>query len=497
MDIRKAASELLSCLGPGKMSPSAYDTAWVARLGEIAPDLSNRAIEWLSNNQLPDGSWGAPAPLYYHDRVISTLAAMIVLTRRGRRAHDRIQIEKGLKALDNITSTATQKLMSDPNGATIGFEMIVPTMISEAEELGIIRQQGERILGRLSLLRKIKMDKMQGRKVNRYVTMAFSAEMAGLDRQGMLDVDQLQEENGSVGHSPSATAYFAAYVRPEDRRSLAYLREVIATDGSVPDLFPFEIYERAWVLWNLALIGDSAIHSLPDFQKHLDFLESAWHPEKGVSLSTGFSVPDGDNTSIVFELLRKMGRNVDEKGLLSFAGGDHFRCYDLEANASVSVNIHALAALRQLAYPPDHPIVIKAMLFLEQNQVKEGYWFDKWHISPYYTTAHAILALAGSNNPSIQTAISWIIKTQSPDGSWGFYSPTAEETAYCLQALCICRKRGYKINKETIAKGRTYLLRNMPTETTYPLFWIGKGLYASEFIVRSEILSALALSEAE
>jgi hypothetical protein len=450
-------------------------------------------MQWLGNNQLPDGSWGAPTPLYYHDRVISTLATMIALTRRGRRAYDRVQIEKGLQALDNITSNATQKLMADPNGATIGFEMIVPTLISEAEELGIIRQQGERILGRLSLLRKNKIDKMQGRKINRYVTMAFSAEMAGLDRQDMLDIDQLQEENGSVGHSPSATAYFATYVHPEDKRALAYLQSVIAPDGSAPNLFPFEIYERAWVLWNLAIINDSTINSMPEFQKQLDFLESAWHPEKGVSLSSGFSVPDGDNTSVTFELLTKFGRHVDKRGLLSFNDKDYFRCYELEANASISVNIHALAALRQLEYSFDHPTVAKILQFLAKNQTKEGYWFDKWHISPYYTTVHAILAYGDSMNAEIQAAIDWVVKTQNLDGSWGFYMPTAEETAYCIQALCVCQKRGYITSKSSIAKGRDYLVKNM--QPPYPLFWIGKGLYASEFIVRAEILSALALAE--
>jgi len=92
--------ELLKQLGPGKMSATAYDTAWVARLGGIDADLSNRALEWLNENQLPDGSWGAPAPYYYHDRVISTLAAMIALTHRGRRARDRQQIDKGLLALE-------------------------------------------------------------------------------------------------------------------------------------------------------------------------------------------------------------------------------------------------------------------------------------------------------------------------------------------------------------------------------------------------------------
>ena len=109
--------QLLSEMGTSRMSPSAYDVAWLARLNDVAPDISNPALSWLAENQLEDGSWGSRAPFYYHDRVISTLSAMIALARRGRRAHDKTQIEKGLTALENITANATKGLMADPNGA--------------------------------------------------------------------------------------------------------------------------------------------------------------------------------------------------------------------------------------------------------------------------------------------------------------------------------------------------------------------------------------------
>ena len=75
--------ELLNIIGPGRMPSIAYDTAWAARLGEIAPDISSAALEWICANQLPDGAWGAAEPFYYHDRVISTLAAMIALSERA------------------------------------------------------------------------------------------------------------------------------------------------------------------------------------------------------------------------------------------------------------------------------------------------------------------------------------------------------------------------------------------------------------------------------
>ncbi|MDO9131344.1 MAG: hypothetical protein Q7U34_15920, partial [Anaerolineales bacterium] len=184
--------QLLKDIGPGRMSSTAYDTAWVARLGEIDQELSSQAMNWICENQLPDGSWGASEPFYYHDRVISTLAAMIALTYRGKRIQDHKQIERGLLALERIVAGANQGLQDDPNGATVGFEMIAPTLVAEAEKLGLIRVKGEHILGQLSHQRKTKLALLSGKKINRTITAAFSSEMAGLDGNHMLDVRRLQ-----------------------------------------------------------------------------------------------------------------------------------------------------------------------------------------------------------------------------------------------------------------------------------------------------------------
>src|ERR1041384_1262381 len=81
--------QLLREIGPGKMMETAYDTAWVARLGEQDELLSQKALRWIAEHQLSDGSWGVNTPSYYHDRVVSTLAAMIALAKYGRRASDR------------------------------------------------------------------------------------------------------------------------------------------------------------------------------------------------------------------------------------------------------------------------------------------------------------------------------------------------------------------------------------------------------------------------
>lgn len=489
----KHIHQLLQEVGPGKMSNLAYDTAWVARLGELDAKLSNQALNWLCENQLPDGSWGTEQPFYYHDRVISTLAAMIALTHRGRRAEDSARIKKGLLALEKITEGATQGLQTDPNGATVGFEMIVPTLVEEAEKLGIIKQQGNRILGRISQQRKAKLELLRGKKINRHITAAFSAEMAGKDGQGLLDLENLQESNGSIGHSPSATAYYLNFISPDNKSALNYLNKYTDSSGGISDLIPFDVFETSWTLWNFSLIDNWDESSKVLFQPLIDFLKRGWRSDKGIGLSMGYSIPDGDDTSIVFEVLSRFGESPDISAVLSFEESDHFRTYHYEANSSNSVNIHALGALRYANLGFDSKPVQKILNYLYKSRVMDCYWFDKWNLSPYYTTAHAIVACAGFANKLIESSIEWIVNTQKKEGGWGYQFPTAEETAYCLQALLIWQKHGGKLPKK-ITKNAVEWLKDY-FSPPYPPLWIGKGLYTPEIVVRSSILSAILLSE--
>jgi halimadienyl-diphosphate synthase len=485
--------KLLREIGPGRMSSTAYDTAWVARLNEIDLELSNKSLEWISENQLPDGSWGAKDIYYYHDRVICTLASMIALTHRGKRTHDKTQIEKGLLALEKITAGATQGLASDPNGSTIGFEMIAPTLVAEAEKLGIIKQQGNRILGRLGNMRSRKIEKLAGRKINKTLTLAFSSEMAGIDQQFMLDEENLQEANGSVAHSPSATAYFAKYLKPGNAEAMVYLNQWVASDGGVPDDDPFDVFEPAWVLWNLNLIPDLDPEITKLFMPHLDELQKNWDSTKGVGHALEYNAKDSDDSALVFDLLAQFGREVDIQGILHYEEQEHFRCFELEANPSVSANIHVLGALKMADYESHHPSVQKILSFLISNQTGGEFWFDKWHASPYYATSHVIIIASGYADVLCRGAVEWIIDTQNADGSWGFYNPTAEETAYALQALIFARRYGSKIPESVIQSGLRWLLAHK--ELPYTPLWIGKALYTPILVVQSTVLSAIALAQ--
>jgi halimadienyl-diphosphate synthase len=484
-------TQLVEKIGPGHMASTAYDTAWVARLGEIDWSLSSRALAWLAEHQLPDGSWGAPAPMYYHDRVLCTLGAMIALSYRGRRGHDKVQIENGRLALERIVGGATQGLRSDPNGATVGFEMIAPTLAAEAEKLGIIKNQGDRILGRLSKQRAKKLAYLQGNMISRHVTMAFSSELAGIDGQHMLDVKNLQEANGAVGLSPSATAYFATYIKTGDEASLNYLRQTGKPDGGQPNVSPFDIFEVAWSLWNLSLIP--GIKELAELKPHIQFLSNAWEPRRGVAFSTAYSVKDSDDSVITYNALLRFGIEKDLASILAYEEKEHFRCFDLEVNPSISANIHILDALLQSGLTDKNASVIKILQFLKKARGDQPFWVDKWHSSAYYPTAHAVIACAGRANYLVEDSVQWLLESQNANGSWGTYISTVEETAYAIQALCTWNQKVARIPTATLRHGAHWLKENM--DKPYPPLWIGKCLYSPQLVVRSAAISALALVE--
>jgi halimadienyl-diphosphate synthase len=369
--------------------------------------------------------------------------------------------------------------------------MIIPTLLAEAEKLGIIKQQGESILKQLGQLRAKKLSKIRGSLINRNTSMAFSAEMAGIDGQLMLDIENLQESNGSVGHSPSATAYFSLYVRQQDKRALEYLRKTVKQDGGVPNVASFDAFEISWTLWNLRLIPGLQI--TPRIESLLDMLANAWQPNRGIGFATEYSVKDSDMTSMVFDTLLQYGYKKDIESILGYEEQDYFRCYPLEANPSISANIHVLGALRRAGYKSDHPSIQKIIRFLKQKKSTNSFWIDKWQSSPYYTTSHAIIACAGYADDLVQDSVEWIISSQRAEGAWGNYFPTAEETAYAIQALWVWNQNSSKIPASIIRKGIEWLEDHL--DGPYPPLWIGKCLYSPNLVVHSTVVSAFTLGK--
>lgn len=495
MDLQQEILQVLHDIGPGRaISPSAYDTAWVARLIDIAPEMGDPAMDWLCAHQLPDGSWGAAQPFYYHDRIICTLSAVVALAKYGRRAADRKRADLGREALKRLMLGATRGLQADPNGATIAFEMLAPALMAEAEKLGLISSQKEHILGRIAQLRQKKLALLRNKVVNRNLTIAFSLEMLEGDSQPVFECDwaNLQEANGSIAYSPASTAYFALRVKPGNAQACRYLAD-FARDGAVPYVAPIDVFEISWSLWSLSLTGALAGAAMSETRHSLDFLQQAWRKKAGIAAVAGIGFIDGDAAALSYEILTRLGRKVDIEAVLGFEEEQHFRCYAMEANPSIGTNVHCLGALKAYGYDRQAPPVQKIARFLLNSAVAPGRWIDKWHLSPYYTSA--LILITGIDYVELRSAetVNWMLEAQRPEGAWGELGLTAEETAYCLQALITARRHDLDVPADVLRRGANWLARHI--DPPYPPLWIGKCLYTPELVVRSAILSALCLAQ--
>jgi halimadienyl-diphosphate synthase len=183
----------------------------------------------------------------------------------------------------------------------------------------------------------------------------------------------------------------------------------------------------------------------------------------------------------------------DLASVLLYEEKDHFRCFDLEANPSISANIHVLGALGQAGLDQRNSSVQKVLNFLHKARGQNPFWVDKWHSSPYYATAHAFIAGAVFAQELVSESVQWIIESQKENGSWGTYLSTAEETAYALQALWIWNEKVAKLPKSIFKNGARWLKEHL--NEPYPPLWIGKCLYNPNLVIRSAIISALALAE--
>jgi prenyltransferase beta subunit len=138
--------------------------------------------------------------------------------------------------------------------------------------------------------------------------------------------------------------------------------------------------------------------------------------------------------------------------------------------------------------------VRKVLDFVRSRRNPGGYWLDKWHISPYYTASHIVILARGYDDELCRETVDWMLRSQQAAGAWGFTGvPTAEETAYCLQALCAWRASGGKVPPGRIEQARFWLAYN--SLPPFPPMWIDKSLYCPELLVKSAILSALAMAE--
>ena len=214
-----------------------------------------------------------------------------------------------------------------------------------------------------------------------------------------------------------------------------------------------------------------------------------------MGFTAGSTVPDGDDTAMVFRVLRGGGFAVQPDVFRLFEADDYFVTFPLERNQSVSTNAHVLYALRNCGdFPGRERMIAKAIAFLRASHLPAGMWRDKWHASAYYATGRVFLALEGREDASeglLGPAVEWLVKTQRGTGAWSELDAagTCEETAYALQALSSLPHPSRSV--VAAMNGAASYLWDHIDNHDYPELWVGKALYAPFAVIRAAILGAL------
>jgi halimadienyl-diphosphate synthase len=480
-----AIHQILGSLQQGAISPAAYDTGFVARLRQ--PDDPNamaypQTLAWLLRSQNSDGSFGTTLPIP-KEKLVSTLSALMALADLPPALQDGLAHRARARALRFLYED-TGNWQTGPD--TAGFELILPALLDEAK-LRELPLPYERFMG-ITAQRDAKIGHIPPRLIYNVKTpLLHSLEYLG----NRLDVEAARKQlspNGSFANSPSATAFFLR--KTHDEQANEYIAMLMRNrgDGSMPTVEPFEVFEIAWVLYNLARADQLPAEAKP----LVSYLAQAL-TDDGVGVSKEGLRPDSDDTALTLSVLHRYGYPISAGPLRPFEGVNFFFTFPLERDASVTANAHVLEVLQVVPpFPRQQVIQQKVVKYLRDARVDGDHWVDKWHGSPFYATAHAVFALTASAPDLCLPAFEWLSKTQREDGSWGWFAQgTPEETAYAVQALMLAPAEFRARLREPLRRAAAYL-NETEAEPVIPM-WVGKTIYGPTQVVRAAVLSAQIL----
>lgn len=467
---------------PDAISTAAYDTAWLAW-------LYPRCRNWLLAHQHPDGSWGARLE-FFHDRVISTLAAVNALAATSTEAYALRQLERGIAYVEQ----ALPRLAEDVSD-TIGFELLLPALVRMGQDLGLRHERvGALIEPELPAYHRKMSLIPEALLYDPAHSMSFSLEFVGFNGLDVARAAGVYAPGGHVQSSPATTAFLE--IAAKRGRGRAYLDRLVEQyDGAAPAFSSSRIFQTVWGIRHIDLV-----RPLPTLKgaiaPMLNHVSDCWN-ETGVGWAE-HRPSDLDDTALAFWALTRAGIHKDPDVFRRYEQDEHFQTYPFERTVSIGVHLHVLDALKAAprSFLPREAMIAKALGVVRRN-VTNGYLIDKFQVSPYYTTSHAILALLGLDDGFAAELGRWLLRTQRDNGSFTFYpsEPTAatEETAYALLSLMELAERLGGVPGEALHRGAAFLQACDHADAGLPALWTSKVLYTPYNVVTSAIVAALAM----
>nr|WJZ49125.1 hypothetical protein [Scutellaria barbata] len=295
--------------GKVEISPSAYDTAWVAMVPSreysgVEQPCFPQCVDWIMENQNSDGSWGLNPghPYLVKDSLSCTLACLLAL-RKWDIGHQLVQ-----RGLDFIVSNDWASSADDNNQfSPIGFDIIFPAMLNYAKDMDLTLPFSKNILDSLFHIRDSQL---------RTQKQDYISEALGSSCNWKEIILTHQRNNGSLFNSPATSA--AALIHCPDDKCYQYLISVLgACNGWVPTIYPMNIYARLCMVDTLERLGVARYFGF-ELSNILDEIYRCWQEKEEEIFS------DITCHAMAFRLLRMKGYNVSSDELAEFVDQEHF-----------------------------------------------------------------------------------------------------------------------------------------------------------------------------
>ncbi|KAL7150087.1 hypothetical protein ABFS83_05G084900 [Erythranthe nasuta] len=299
--------------GKVEITPSAYDTAWVAMVPEreysggiISQPCFPQCLDWIIENQNSDGSWGLNLghPSLVKDSLSCTLACLLAL-RKWNVAHK--QIHKGLEFIRKNSWAAIDKDQISP----IGFNIIFPSMITYANETELTLPFDQHLIDSM-----FQIHDSQIKCERNYMKLGYVAEGIGEWLNWSTLILTQQRNNGSLFDSPATTA--AALVHHQgNSKCFDYLQSLLDTFKKwAPTNYPLEIYTRLCLVETIQELGIDRYFE-PEIDSILEETYRLWlHKEEEI-------FKDITCCAVAFRLLRIKGFEVSSDFLVPYTERDH------------------------------------------------------------------------------------------------------------------------------------------------------------------------------
>ncbi|MFY9610602.1 MAG: squalene--hopene cyclase [Blastocatellia bacterium] len=178
-------------------------------------------------------------------------------------------------------------------------------------------------------------------------------------------------------------------------------------------------------------------------------------------------------------------KDCDEQFLTQIPFADHNAMIDPSTS---DITGRGVETLSRLGFRKEHPVLQKALTFLDGEQERDGSWFGRWGCNYIYGTwlvLHGLKTIGEDMlEPRYQAAGCWIRSIQNADGGWGelpdsYRDPgtkghgpsTPSQTAWALAGLMATEDRS-----EGLKLGVEYLIRNQREDGSWKDdFWTGTG----------------------